>query len=769
MDGGRAAQAALRPNGISLRRWLLYLALAGVAGTLLVAGAAGWFSWLEQKAQFGLSFVATSRATTVAVERELDQAVALARGLAVSHRLAEGDIAGFEQQARQVLAAYGYFLILNPGDSGRQLINTQLPAGEPLPALRVDPDWIDPAARAGRVAVKPLRRSYASGKWITIVQLPIMAADTLRYVINIVIPSDAFQRIIDDQRLPAKWNGVILDQDWTVVARVINADKYLGKKGATERLRYSKAPDLVYETHVLEGPLSLSSLSRSARYGWSVAFSMPEADMFRQVLRPILLSAAGGFLVAALAMGAITFLVAQLIVGIRSLAEATAALGRGETVQLPRFRVRELALVGQGMQRAAAKLQDNARLLAARIAEVTRDLRREAEERRKAEEALAHVQRLESLGQLTGGIAHDFNNQLGVIISSLETLERRLRPEDPRIKGPIRTAIEGAERSARLTRQLLAFARRQALAPALIDMNRLVSGMSNMLHRTLGERIAIETVLAGGLWNVLADVNQLENALLNLAINARDAMPEGGKLTIETANGYLDEHYAERNVGAKPGQYVIVSVTDTGTGMDAETVARAFEPFFTTKEAGRGTGLGLSQVYGFVKQSGGHVAIYSELDKGTTVKLYLPRALAADAKPDARSDQPPVRASPASGTILLVEDNELLAASIAAMLEEHGYRVLLAQDGAAALKLLREEPRVDLLFTDLGLPGDLNGRELAEEAQGRYPGIRVLFTTGYARNANFHNGRLQLGVELIVKPFTSEELVGKIRRILAGS
>jgi len=490
--------------------------------------------------------------------------------------------------------------------------------------------------------------------------------------------------------------------------------------------------------------------------------------MFRQFLGPILLAALGGFLVAAFAIGIIAYLAARLAGGIQALADATESLGKGEAVALPRFRVRELALVGEGMQRAGAKLRDHAKLLETRIAEATSDLRHEAEERRKAEEALAHAQRLESLGQLTGGIAHDFNNLLGVIIGSLETLKRRLRPSDPKISGPIELALEGAERSATLTRRLLAFARRQPLEPKPLDANKLVSGMSNILHRTLGETITIEAVLAAGLWTVAADVNQLESALLNLALNARDAMPEGGALTIETANVYLDERYAAANQDVAPGQYMVLAVSDTGVGMSEEIAARAVEPFFTTKEAGRGTGLGLSQVYGFVKQSGGHLKIYSEPAKGTTVKLYLPRLAGAGAeRPE--GIEPPLPAQGGSETILVVEDNELLAASVAEMLQEQGYRVLLAGDAPSALAKLREAPGIALLFTDVGLPGAVNGRQLAEEALGRHPGLKVLYTTGYARNAIFHQGRLDPGVNLIVKPFTYAELVAKIRRILAES
>jgi PAS domain S-box-containing protein len=393
-------------------------------------------------------------------------------------------------------------------------------------------------------------------------------------------------------------------------------------------------------------------------------------------------------------------------------------------------------------------------------------LAREREERERAEEILRQSQKMEALGQLTGGIAHDFNNMLGVIIGNLEILQRRLESDDPRVGERIESALQGADRAAALTQQLLAFSRRQPLEPRSIDVNRLVSGMSNLLHRTLGESIAIETVSAAGLWAVYADVNQLENALLNLAVNARDAMPNGGKITIETGNVHLDEPYAAAHAEVTAGQYVMVAVTDTGVGMSKETIDKAFEPFFTTKEAGHGTGLGLSQVYGFVKQSAGHMKIYSELGQGTTVKLYLPR-LAGDGV-DIRdvTGRQPVPAEPRAETILVVEDNELLLMPVAEVLQEQGYRVLTATDGATALHVLEKEPGVRLVFTDVGLPGALNGRQLADEAQRQHPGLLVLFTTGYARNAIIHQGRLDPGVEFIAKPFTFAGLIAKIRGVL---
>ena len=387
----------------------------------------------------------------------------------------------------------------------------------------------------------------------------------------------------------------------------------------------------------------------------------------------------------------------------------------------------------------------------------------EVKNRRRIEDALRQAQKMEAIGQLTGGVAHDFNNLLTVIMGNIETMQRRL-PPDHEFHRLIAAALRGAFRGAELTQRLLVFARRQPLAPEVVSPNRLIAGMSDLLRRALGEAVSIETVLAGGLWNIFVDASQLENALINLAVNARDAMPEGGKLTIETANCYLDDAYCSMHTDLSPGQYVGLFATDAGAGMPEDVVEKAFEPFFTTKGIGQGTGLGLSQVYGFVKQSGGHVKIYSEVGQGTCVKLYLPRhhGVGAFLEPSSEPRNPP-RARQGE-TVLVVEDDPDVRTYTVEMVSDLGYQVVSAPDGRAALQALDAHPELRLLFTDVGLPGGMNGRQLGDEAIRRRPGIKVLFTTGYARNAIVHHGRLDPGVEVIFKPFTYSDLADKLRK-----
>ena len=397
-----------------------------------------------------------------------------------------------------------------------------------------------------------------------------------------------------------------------------------------------------------------------------------------------------------------------------------------------------------------------------------RKLEAEIVERKVASGQVRQLQKMEAVGQLTSGIAHDFNNMLAIVIGSLDVARRRLTgTENPAVLNCINNAAEGAERAAVLTARLLAFSRQQPLDPKVLDVNKLVSGMSQLLRRTIGEQVEIETVLAGGLWRTFADPSQVESTLLNLAVNARDAMPAGGKLTIETVNTHLDDAYASEHAEVSAGQYVMVSVTDTGIGMSAEILERAFDPFYTTKGTGKGTGLGLSQVFGFVKQTGGHVKIYSEVDHGTTVKVYLPRREGQTLETSEVLIASALPLGQASEIVLVVEDEEKVRHVTVDSLRELGYTAIQAGSASEALQQLTLHPNVALLLTDIVMP-EMNGKKLADRAVELKPGLKVIFTTGYTRNAVVHNGILDAGVAFLPKPFSIEQLAKKVRQALDG-
>jgi signal transduction histidine kinase len=401
-------------------------------------------------------------------------------------------------------------------------------------------------------------------------------------------------------------------------------------------------------------------------------------------------------------------------------------------------------------------------------ADLEQRVRDRTQELIEAQEALRQAQKMEAVGQLTGGIAHDFNNLLQGITGSLEIVQRRVaQGRIDELDRFITGATTAANRAASLTHRLLAFSRRQPLDPRPVQANALIASLEDLLRRTTGEQIAFETVLAEGLWTTLCDPNQLENSLLNLVINARDAMPDGGVLTIETRNALLDDHFAASQRDVRPGHYVCICVSDTGTGMSADTIAKAFEPFFTTKPIGQGTGLGLSMIYGFARQSEGYARIYSEVGHGTTIKLYLPRHYGEAEQGEALPGLTQDHATNAGEIVLVVEDDAVVRALIVEVLGELGYQAVEAHDGPAGLDCLRTMERIDLLVTDIGLPG-LNGRQVADAGRMMRPGLRVLFMTGYAENAALASGFLEPGMSMITKPFAMEALATQIRTIIEG-
>jgi PAS domain S-box-containing protein len=517
---------------------------------------------------------------------------------------------------------------------------------------------------------------------------------------------------------------------------------YCSGRDITEEVAAATERDRIFEiSHDLFGVATFDGFLKSINPAWSKALGRSDADLlarpFLEIIHPEDLAITG---------------------------EVVAALRDGLPVN--QFHVRLLKANGASIPFAWSAVPDATRESGI-FYTVGRDITEEtaaAAELRDAQEALRQSQKMEAVGQLTGGIAHDFNNLLAGIGGSLEMLEKRLA--EGRLAGVERyiDMAQGAtRRAAALTQRLLAFSRRQTLDPKPINVNRLIASMDDLIRRTVGPSVEVEVVGAGGLWLTKVDPSQLENALLNLTINARDAMPDGGRITIETANKWLD-HRAAKERDLTPGQYISLCVTDTGTGMTPEVISRAFDPFYTTKPLGQGTGLGLSMIHGFVRQSGGQIRVYSEVGSGTTMCLYLPRFVGALEDGEAVEAETNADIVPGHGeTVLVIDDEDSIRVLMADVLEETGYRVLTAPDGPAGLAILQSTARIDLLITDVGLPGGLNGRQVADAARTARPGLKVLFVTGYAENAVIGSGHLDPGMEVITKPFVMSALASRVR------
>jgi signal transduction histidine kinase len=709
------------------------------------------------------------------VDRDLENLIIAGSTLAVSGELERGDYAELQRQALRVRdLVHAELIVKDP--SGRQLVNTRLPWGSPLPtSLR--PNDVR-AIETRQPVVSNIFIAAVTGAPAVDIAIPVIHHGVVTHVINLAFDPQRIVDILVAQGLPEAWTLTVIGDDDRIVARSVHPEQSIGERPSATFLHNATGDRGVYPGVTLEGTPTLSAYSRLQVANWRAAFGVPRAVVeapFWQEARTVALAALAALAVSvAFAM----WLGRSLIRGVGEIATATDRIGRAPRLALRGTAIREVNAVAVALEATSKQLHDQALALAEfnrrlerevhdatrELAEGNERLRAEIAARESAEHDLRQAQKMEAIGQLTGGIAHDFNNMLTIILNSLRLLKRRLERGDHDVDRFADSAIQGASRAADLTARLLAYGRRQPLAPQAIDVNKTVAAMGEMLRRTIPETVEIETILAGGLWRAYADPQGVENAIINLAINARDAMPRGGKLTIETSNAHLDDGYAANHADVVAGQYVMIGLTDTGTGMAPEVLEHAFEPFFTTKGLASGSGLGLSQVYGFIKQSEGHVKIYTEIDHGTTVKIYLPRA-PADAKPAPVEEPKPIPAPATHGTILVVEDDPLVRDVTVGILRELGYTTLSADGARGALALLAVHPEVALLLTDVVMP-EMNGRELADEACRRRPDLKVLFTTGYTRNAIIHGGILDPGRHLVTKPHTVETLARKLDELL---
>jgi signal transduction histidine kinase/CheY-like chemotaxis protein len=761
---------------LTIRGYLVLLTLAIVVPILIFAAILyfGYYNSELSRIETDLQYDARQLALTV--DRDVAGLQHSAQTLATATRIRDRDYAGFYEQAQRVRSFGGVNILLRELN-GQQVVNTRVEYGTPLPLEPLASD--QQALSMRRPVISGVIVGAVARQHVFTITVPIINDDQVTHFLNLSVPVSRLVNLVQENLVTGRRAGIV-DNAGLIMARSERSQDLIGAPAARDFLEQARKETGVWAGTNIRGEIVRTASAVAQTSGWIIYVSLPESTI-RDSLRETFWAVTALGVALTIAALLLAYMVGGRLAGSMHLLAAEAAqLGRGERVAARTLPVTEINEIGNAISAASVDLAqreserdkaigDLRRLsgsLEKMVSDRTHELVDEMARRESAEETLRQAQKMDAIGKLTGGIAHDFNNMLAVVLGNLDLAKRRLAKGVTNIDQYLNGAQEGGRRAAALTQRLLAFSRQQPLAPEAVDANKLVSGMSEMLRRTLGEAIRIETVLAGGLWRIYADPNELENALLNLAVNARDAMPEGGKLTIETGNAHLDDRYVAEHPEVSAGQYVMLAVTDTGVGMTGEVSEKAFDPFFTTKSSGVGTGLGLSQVYGFVKQSGGHVRIYSEVGEGTTIKVYLPRYFGAAEPARPAVERGALPTNDGSVSILVVEDEEGVRRYSTDALRDLGYRVLEADGAERALEIIDAEPDISILFTDIVMP-DINGRRLAEAALARRPTLKVLFTTGYTRNAIVHNGMLDPGVMLLSKPFTLEELARKVAELTA--
>jgi signal transduction histidine kinase len=730
-----------------MRGHFVALVIAVGIPAIVLAAALLWWQTATERGARERHLQDRALGLSQSVEREMRVAIAALETLRHSDALLQGDIGGFATLARRVHAENRHWLsIVLTAKDGQQVLNLAATPGQPLP--NIAHYEVIQSALAGRASVSELLVGRVRKVHLVGFDVPVTIDGEVRYALGLSMPASHFQKLLDEYPRQPDWIFGLVDHKGIIVARTAEPEAGVGTPTA-EMWRNAPGTEGVLHGVGRLGVPVIGAYARSSWTGWTTIASVPAASLYSGRDRALSAVFVGGLALLAAGLLVALFFGRRAIAPIEALARSAEVYVRGEAPDL---------ILRRGLAEA-----DH---LAEALVDAGRKQRAAEEQRDEARAQLFQAQKMEAVGHLTGGVAHDFNNLLTIIMGSLDMAKRALESGSEgaqlRVATNINRALEGGKRASVLTGQLLAFSRRQPLQPCLLDVNKLLRHLGEFLTPSLGEMVQLETVEAAGQWKIEVDQGQLEAALLNLAVNARDAMPDGGRVTIEAANVFLDQDYCVRHGDVKPGQYVMLSVTDTGTGMPKEVIERAIEPFFTTKEVGRGTGLGLSQVYGFVKQSGGHFKIYSEPGQGTTVRIYLPRSYAA-----AEEAEHARIAAPTSGneTILVVEDDPDVRTFVTESLRELQYSVIEAPDASAALDILRKVAPVHLLLTDVVLPS-VNGRELAEKAVAQLPSLKVLYMTGYSRNAIIYSGRLDPGIEMIEKPLTQTALAAKVRSVL---
>jgi signal transduction histidine kinase len=696
------------------------------------------------------------------VDRQISAIEAELQVLAGSPSLQDGDFAAFDRQMREALKIRGTSIVLHD-TKGQQLLSTNRPFGEPLPRA-TNTEMHDRVVTTAQPQISDLIMGAVLRRPILAIGVPVFRDGQVAYVLAMGLGPEVLSSLLQEQNLSPDWVVGIFDRKGVIVARNRELDRFLGKPVSPLLRQAMRGPaENWFPSVTSEGIPVYASFQRSSMTGWTAAIGLPREFVDGPVRRARLLAFGGGAAVLGLCLLLGWWMARAIRRPVEALMNATKALGKGEPIGQLVGGVRELDEVGDELRGAAAALARNREELEITVAERTRELaaanerlRAEIDAREQAQSDLLQAQKMEAMGHLTGGVVHDFNNLLTVISGSLALLEPRMF--DDRSLRLLHTAQHGAAQGAKLTESLLAFARQQRLNPIPADLNAIIVEMTEMLRPSIGPTIEIRHGLAADLWPALVDANQIETALLNVALNARDAMPGGGLVLIETSNIGAASAELPKEVAGR--DCVMVLVRDTGTGMSAEVLERVFEPFFTTKEVGKGTGLGLSMVFGVVKQSGGTVRIRSRLREGTTVQIYLPRAITKPAFVAGRARLAPV---PGSGDILVVDDDTEVRWIIAQDLQDMGYAVTEADSGRAALSILEGEAPCDLLVADLVMPG-LSGLDTLRLARRSRPGLKVLFVSGYADLSRF--GANLSEYPLLKKPFKLESLGDAVQAAL---
>ncbi len=752
----------VRRRSFGIQARLTMLAVATALPLVALASFAILRMVDDQRTQIQLDVKQRVESLLADVDRQVSAIQAELQVLAVSPSLRDGDFAAFDQQMRAALTIRGTSIVLHD-TKGQQLLSTNRPFGEPLPRA-TNTEMHDRVVATGKPQISDLIMGAVLRRPILVVGVPVFRDGQVVYVLAMGLGPELLSALLQEQNLSPDWTAGIFDRKGVIVARNRELDRFLGKQVSPTLLEAMREPtENWFPSVTSEGVPVYSTFRRSPITGWTVAIGLPRQFVDAPLRRARLLALAGGASVLALSLVLGWWMARAIRRPVEALTSATKALGRGEAVDPLSCGVRELDEVGNELRNTAAALARSREQLESTVAGRTRELatanerlRAEIDAREQAQSALLQAQKMEAMGQLTGGVAHDFNNLLTAISGSLALLEARI--SDERSLRLLHTAQRGAFQGAKLTESLLAFARKQRLNPIPADLNSIILEMTEMLRRSIGPTVEIRHALAGELWPVLIDTGQIETALLNVALNARDALPGSGMMLIETANIRATSEELPKEVARQ--DCVLVSVRDTGAGMSPEVLERAFEPFFTTKEVGKGTGLGLSMVFGVVRQSGGTVRIRSQLGEGTTVQIYLPRAIDTVTFGTGRARS--ARAA-AAAHILVVDDDPDVRWIIAQDLQEIGYVVTEADSGRAALAILEQDAPCDLMVADLVMPG-LSGLDTLRLARRTRPDLKVLFASGYADLSRF-GGNLSSHT-LLKKPFKSETLAEAVQTVL---